>query len=231
MKRLYVLLLLSISAVFVILLVVGSVFMLVQKSQSKNAKTAAAQAEVKRTVEKVSQLMVLPQNEEPTVATVADKAKLDSQPFFKNAQNGDKVLIYVQAGTAILYRPSINKIVTVAPVQTVQNESVTPSPVVVTTQKTQSAQVILYNGTTKSGLTFTIEQQLTKQFQDIEVSDRVAASKTDYAKTLVVDVSGKFPEAARDLAEALSAEVGPLPDGEKKPTADILIIVGKDQVL
>jgi hypothetical protein len=60
--------------------------------------------------------MQLPQGETPTVANVsdADAAKKQSA-FFVDAQNGDKVLMYVKAGQAILYRPSTNKIIKVAP--------------------------------------------------------------------------------------------------------------------
>lgn len=67
------------------------------------------------TVTKVGRLMVLPESETPTVATVADPEVLKNQPFFKNAKVGDRVLIYATALKAILYDPKIDKIVEVAP--------------------------------------------------------------------------------------------------------------------
>jgi cytoskeletal protein RodZ len=77
---------------------------------------ASAQAEIDRIKSEVAALYDVPPNESPTIATVSDVNKLQNQAFFANAQNGDKVLIYNQAKKAILYRPSSNKIVEVAPI-------------------------------------------------------------------------------------------------------------------
>lgn len=76
----------------------------------------ASENELKEVVEKVGKLMVLPEGETPTLATVADPEKLKDQKFFINAKTGDKVLIYANSQKAILYNPASNKIVEVAPV-------------------------------------------------------------------------------------------------------------------
>ncbi|KKS81457.1 MAG: hypothetical protein UV58_C0021G0002 [Candidatus Wolfebacteria bacterium GW2011_GWC1_43_10] len=75
-----------------------------------------AEEEVQAIVARVGKLMVLPQDEIPTMATILDPAELVDQPFFASAQKGDKVLLYTNAKKAILYSPSQNKIVDVAPV-------------------------------------------------------------------------------------------------------------------
>lgn len=62
----------------------------------------------------VGVLMILPEGENPTVATVTDPKQLKDQPFFAKAKIGDKVLIYTNAKKAILYRPEINKIIEVS---------------------------------------------------------------------------------------------------------------------
>ena len=59
--------------------------------------------------------LVLP-DEEPTVATVNDASKLSNQEFFKNAQDGDKVLIFPKANKALIYRPSNQKVIEYAKV-------------------------------------------------------------------------------------------------------------------
>jgi hypothetical protein len=63
----------------------------------------------------VYKLIDLPQNETPTIATISDKSGLTNQDFFSTAANGDKILIYAGYKMAILYRPSVNKIIKVAP--------------------------------------------------------------------------------------------------------------------
>ncbi len=76
---------------------------------------AQNQAEVEKLVSDVGKLISLPTNEAPTIATVTDPEKLTGQPFFANAKVGDKVLIYAATRKAILYSPSENKIIEVAP--------------------------------------------------------------------------------------------------------------------
>ena len=60
--------------------------------------------------------VLLPMGEEPVFATVTDPAKLADQPFFANAQTGDKVLVFTNAKRAILYRPSTDRIVEMMPI-------------------------------------------------------------------------------------------------------------------
>ncbi|SRR5260221_2322802 len=86
----------------------------------------SVQKETSQLVSQVGKLMMLPTDEQPTIATVTDASKLKDQPFFKNAKNGFKVLIYVKAKKAILFDPGKNVIIDVAPVNISQNP--TPAP-------------------------------------------------------------------------------------------------------
>ncbi|MDO8529925.1 MAG: hypothetical protein Q7S10_00725 [bacterium] len=87
-----------------------------QNFQLQKNPQVLAQEETQELVAKVSNLMVLPEGETPTIATVSDPEKLKDQPFFTKAVKGDKVLIYTNAKKAILYSPATNKIVEVAPI-------------------------------------------------------------------------------------------------------------------
>lgn len=83
----------------------------------------AVKQEALNLTNRVSQLVEVPAGQEPTIATVQDVTKLQGQAFFKNAQNGDKVLIYAEAKKAILYRPSTDKIIEVAPINIGENQT------------------------------------------------------------------------------------------------------------
>lgn len=71
--------------------------------------------EIQSLVKDIGRLIVLPEDEVPTLATVSDPSKLTGQPFFQKALTGDKVLIYATSRKAILWRPSTHKIIEVSP--------------------------------------------------------------------------------------------------------------------
>lgn len=98
-----------------ILALAAAGYLYFELTQLKKNPQVTAQKETTELVAKVSKLVVLPEGETPTVATVSDPAVLKDQPFFANAAKGDKVLIYAQAKKAILYSVGMNKILDVAP--------------------------------------------------------------------------------------------------------------------
>jgi len=83
------------------------------RNQLEQARSpaAAGQSQTQQLVNKVGQLVDLPQGEIPAIATVNDASKLKNQAFFANAKDGDKVLIYSKTGKAVLYRPSTNRVI------------------------------------------------------------------------------------------------------------------------
>lgn len=97
-----------------------------QVLQLQKNPQAVAQAENATLLTKVGALIVLPEGETPTIATVNDPAKLKDQPFFAKAKQGDKVLIYTNAKKAILYSPTENKIVEVAPLNIGPSQATAP---------------------------------------------------------------------------------------------------------
>ena len=117
--------------VAVVAIVVAGYFYNQVRILKKNPQVAAQQ-EVDQLVAKVSNLIVLPTGETPTIATISDPSALKDQPFFASAVKGDKVLIYAQAKKAILYSVNLNKILDVAPLtigtqQAVNSPATTPT--------------------------------------------------------------------------------------------------------
>lgn len=184
--------------------------------------TQAAVAEVTQLTEEVGKLMLLPQ-ENPTVATVTDTEKLRNQPFFTNAQNGDKVLIYNNAKKAILYRPSAKKIIDVAPIN-IGNKDAEATP----SGQTASYSVILRNGTNTVGLTRQYDPMLKEKAPQLTVSDRQNASSKDFEKTFLVDIKGDKNAIAKDIATSLGISLKVLPEGEASASSDFLIMLGAD---
>ncbi len=83
--------------------------------QAKSNPDGQARQSNDELISQIGKLIILPQDEKPTIATVSDLTKLRSQPFFAKAETGDKVLIYANAKKAILYRPGTNQIIELAP--------------------------------------------------------------------------------------------------------------------
>lgn len=73
--------------------------------------------EIAHVVHKIGKHMILPEGTLPTMATISDVTTLkQEQAFFRNAQNGDQILVYVEDQKAIIYRPSEDLIVNVGPI-------------------------------------------------------------------------------------------------------------------
>lgn len=231
---------------FITLSVIGSVllvllassiyfFLQYQKTQSLlNNPSQSQKEQLAFFQKKIGKHYVLPQDSNVTLAAVTDSSRLKSQSFFSQAQNGDQVLIYPDSGLAILYRPSIDKIINVGPVN---NESQQASSAA--ERESQPLKVALYNGTTTVGLTRRAESELKAMSSlQVDVVAKENAGRDDYAESIVVDLSadkagltGKNSKAASQLAVYAKGKVGSLPTGETKPDdADILIILGSSFV-
>jgi hypothetical protein len=103
-----------------------------QVSKLSGSPAASGAQQVGDLTKQIGASFQLPTGETPTLATVSDASKVRSQAFFKDTQNGDKVLLYSKAGEAILYRPSTKKIISVAPVNlngtSSSSNTTTPTP-------------------------------------------------------------------------------------------------------
>lgn len=113
----------NITKVIVAIVIVGLLggigYLAWQNNELRNNPKTSAQAASNKANDvktKVGKLISVPGDETPTLATVTDKTKLKDQPFFKDAENGDTILIFPQAKKAIIYRESENKLINVGPI-------------------------------------------------------------------------------------------------------------------
>ncbi len=73
---------------------------------------------------KVAKLINLPANEKAFIGTYDAKSSLKDNPFFKEAKDGDKYLIFSESGKAIIYRESENKLINVGPIAITSEKNV-----------------------------------------------------------------------------------------------------------
>jgi heme/copper-type cytochrome/quinol oxidase subunit 2 len=112
--------------IIAVLAAAGCVFMYLKYSSAQNkiktltdpqVQQEMAKKEAQTLVAKIGKLIMLPADEEPTIATVTDVDALKKeQPFYRDAQNGDKVIIYMQAKKAIIYNEARDILVNVGPI-------------------------------------------------------------------------------------------------------------------
>lgn len=174
----------------------------------------------------VGKIIVLPPDETPQIATVTDVEKLRvNQPFFNAAKNGDKIIVYSKK--AILYDPVAKKIIDITIINPSSPSAQTPSP---TPTSTISYKFTVLNGTPTTGLGLKYVNILKKLIPNAVVVDKDFAKKNNYTKTILVDISKKYPGESSQISQTLNIPLEKLPEGEALPlNSDFLIILGSDK--
>ncbi len=211
-------------------------------------ETVRAIKEKNDIIKKVGKLAFLPQDEEPTMAEVTKAVKVRSQKFFSQAEDGDRVLIYPKSQRAVLYRPSINKVIELAPIslsementvsRTALNETVlgdeTSDTVAVTTpekvEPEEPAKLAIYNGTLYiEGLATKVGAFLVKEMPGNTISVEILKNAEEvYDETIIIDVTQKHHDVAEQIKDKLSGKLEEPPYDVTFPDVDIVIIAGTD---
>lgn len=71
--------------------------------------------------------MRLSADENPQIITITNIDQFKDQPFFKDAKNGDILLLYSKSKKAILYDPQQNRIIDTAPIVASSSAEASPS--------------------------------------------------------------------------------------------------------
>ena len=166
------------------------------------------------TLEKVSRHMVLPANETPTMAVVEDRTKLQSS-LKKVAETNDVVLVYTKAGYVVVYRPTLDKIVSVQPIlsgtQGNANLNVT---------------VAVFNGSGSEAKLAAFIKKLYGAYPNVRLVAKEAAPRT-FPSTIVYGASAQSSLVAQ-IAEGMNMKQGITPEGLSEKAADISFVVGED---
>ncbi len=222
--------------VVVVLVILGGYF--IYEKYFNLTPTEKAKKELAAAVAGVSKLIILPQGDEPVLATVTDaKTLIAQQAFFAGSENGDQLLLFPRNLKAVLWSPSRNVVVNVGPIQqqqsAVANQQLTPNSPQPTAGANTAVQntiltVEVRNGTGKTGYASTVADQIRANvgYSVIKVAD---AAKKDYPKTVVFSraKNDNQKQLVNKLAAALNGDiVSNLPGGEKSTEADMLVILG-----
>ncbi|MHB8830741.1 MAG: LytR C-terminal domain-containing protein [Patescibacteria group bacterium] len=206
-----------------------------------NEGKSMEKSDVVALINRVASLILVKSDEEPTVATVqdADALRKSSPIFYKDAQNGDRLLVW--SDKAVLYSTKLDKLLAVMPMpaaqetsnfgqatSTASNIKAVPAE---STIKAENATIEVRNGTTTAGKAKTMSSLL--KAQGLNVLTIGDAKIKTYPKTIIVKASSNaaaMPATLAALQQATNAEIVDLPAGEVASKADFLVIVGKDFV-
>lgn len=199
-------------------------------------------SEINLLVRQISRLMLLPEGETPVVGTITNASALSkTQPFFKDASDGDKVLVYSQAQKAILYSPSRGILINVGPIfsdttflnSSTQQQTPSISQPAVTKESplpstaTAPLTLVVRNGSKTPGLAIKVADSLAQEDKLYKVVATEAAARKDYVGNTIILLDSAFRTTAEALAYKLSARITTnLPAGEKLNNASALVILG-----
>jgi len=207
-------------AVLVATIIVGALGYIVVAKLSK--LTQSPQEEIDQLTAKISAFYTLPQGETPTIRSIDSPELVRGQAFFFDTAQGDKLLIYKNAKTAILYRPKENKVIGSTAIK--DKAEATSSPTVAGASTKKWTATIL-NGTNVAGLAKTYQEALEKRLSNVEIVTVSDAKTKGVTKSYMA--SNKKINNPQEVSKNLGLEIQELPTGEEI-TTDIVIVLGED---
>jgi hypothetical protein len=188
----------------------------------ENASAPGSTDDVKSLIARVAKHIIVNPNEEPTIATIenADLLKQQSPLFYKDAQNGDRLLVW--SDKAILYSPSRDIILAALPVSAPPaSSSTTP-----TADATEEATIEVRNGTLTAGLGRSMSDKL--KAAGLTVLPPTDAKVKTYEQTVIIirDSSKPLPKTLETLKAITGAQIIDAPAAEGVLKGDFLVILG-----
>ena len=215
--------------VVIIILGIGTGYFYAKYNGLKNNPSSANQATANKTISEVGKLYILPKGETPTVAKIVNINSLKGQAFFKDAEDGDQLLIYTKAQLAIIYRPSTNVIINAGPVVLNGSNGTTSSTPAGTTTVPSKPELFVLNASSVNGKASTTGSSISSKFgSQVTVSSTYGNATVKETKTIVVAVTSSDASLASQIASYLGGTVGTLPAGQTAPAgANIVVLAGQ----
>jgi hypothetical protein len=177
-------------------------------------RTHSPTSQVSQVLDEVGKIMYLPQDETPALAIVADQSKLQGS-LKAVAKVGDDILIYQKHSEAIVYRPSVHKIVAVEPVLIGQQ----PNPAFTVT-------VAVLNGSGNNNATQQFIAGLYRLYPNVDLVYKDTAPRL-FPTTIVFGGQLGDP-VAEEVAKSLNIQAGQAPLGVSSGLATLTFIIGQD---
>lgn len=177
-------------------------------------------------LEKVRKIAVLPDEDNPVVATINDVETLSSnQNFYKDANIGDKLIIFARARHAIIYDEKANRIVNMGPIFYTNSDGENQPGSLVQEGK---LAIDLRNGSSTKDLAITTKDRLATVNKAFNVVHLAKAANANYTGITIYD---QTDGAKAELIAALQRELGAvivqtLPAAEADSTAEVVVILG-----
>jgi hypothetical protein len=181
------------------------------------AKHTSSKGDLKSVESSVGKLMLLPKDEQPTLATVENKNSLNDKFLASHSKNGDRVLIYTKNQMVIIYRPNLNKIAAVG--------TVTQDPAF---NEAQNATMTIMDGANDADKTQTIINKIKTAYPNIKITNGGKAPR-DFPYTIIIDNSNQKDDLVFSLVDIISGKKGVVPLDVDKANTDLMVIVGADK--
>ena len=178
----------------------------------------AGMTEAEDLITRVKRHIVVNEAETPFVATITniDLVKQKNPYFYKDAEQGDKVLIW--SDKAVIYSPGKDRLVSVVTAGPGDGSLISGEIAL------EDVSVEIRNGSRVAGAASRLRTTL--ETAGLEVT-RVGDAAGAYEGTIVIDqTGGQAPNAMAKVAELAAGVLGTLPASEAASSADILIIIG-----
>lgn len=225
----------------IIVLVVLAAFILMLINGTKENKVAQIQVQdniaststkpnIEMVVDKVSSILFSQSNERPLVVTIVNIDELqDKDPvFYKEAQNGDKILIWSEK--IALYSSAADKLIAVLPraLWDQQNtEAATSSQPVKPLTVEEKATITVRNGTTDTGTAQKIADLLVQS--GLNVTKIGDAKSRNYTQNKIIRLTDKaYPKTEEILAKNLKVDIVSGDPANYTDKTDYIVIAGSD---